>query len=143
LHREKELREIQKIPPINGFDEMIALTNEGKLWKFPINNEQGWAIYSLNFIHKYTTTNFTCFVFKDVNASDAQTPFYEHVFLDNYLEEFPQIEPIQQFMTLALNGISQNSFLSLSEKKEIIEWYKDYFNDKLDIIKEALEAEKV
>ena len=25
----------------NGFDEMIKLTNQGKLWKFPIDNEQG------------------------------------------------------------------------------------------------------
>ncbi len=41
MHHEQALREIQEIPPINGFDEMIALTNEGKLWKFPINNEQG------------------------------------------------------------------------------------------------------
>jgi len=78
----------------------------------------------------------------DINASEAQIPFYEHVFLENYLEQFPQIEPIQQFMTLALNGISQNSFLSISEKKEIIEWYINYFNDKLDLIKEALEAER-
>jgi hypothetical protein len=27
--------------PINGFDEMIAQTDEGRLWKFPIDNEQG------------------------------------------------------------------------------------------------------
>lgn len=45
-------------------------------------------------------------------------------------------------MTLALNGLSQNSFLSIKEKKEIIDWYKTYFNDKMDIIKEALEAER-
>jgi hypothetical protein len=41
-------------------------------------------------------------------------------------------------MTLALNGLSQNSFLSLNEKKEIIQWYKNYFNEKQDLIKEAL-----
>jgi small subunit ribosomal protein S31 len=94
---------------------MIMLTNEGKLWKFPIDNEQ------------------------DINESEeAQIPFYEHVFLDSYLDEFPQIEPIQEFMTLALNGLSQNSFLSLNEKKEIIQWYKNYFNEKQDLIKEAL-----
>ena len=112
---DKELKEAQEILPNNGFEEMIMLTNEGKLWKFPIDNEQ------------------------DMNESEeAQIPFYEHVFLDSYLDEFPQIEPIQEFMTLALNGLSQNSFLSLNEKKEIIQWYKNYFNEKQDLIKEAL-----
>ena len=55
-------------------------------------------------------------------------PFHEHVFLDQHLEDFPQIEPIQQFMTLALNGISQNSFLSIQEKKEIIKWPLYFFS---------------
>jgi len=93
------------------------LTNEGKLWRFPIDNEQ------------------------DIDETEAQIPFYEHVFLDSYLDEFPQIEPVQEFMTLALNGLSQNSFLSLNEKKEIIQWYKNYFSEKQDLIKEALENE--
>jgi hypothetical protein len=46
-------------------------------------------------------------------------------------------------MTLVLNGISQNSFLKIEEKKEIIEWYKNYFTDKLDIIQESLKAEQM
>ena len=58
------------------------------------------------------------------------------------MENFPQIEPVQQFMTLVLNGISLNSFLTLNEKKEIIEWYKKYFEEKLDIIKQAIDDEK-
>lgn len=28
-------------PPANGFEEMILWTEQGKLWKFPIDNEQG------------------------------------------------------------------------------------------------------
>ncbi len=84
------------------------------------------------------------FIFnKDHDQSESKIPFYEHVFLEEHLEQFPQIEPIQQFMTLALNGISQNSFLNLQEKKEIIEWYKNYFNDKLDLIKESLQADVI
>ena len=97
---------------------MIMLTNEGKLWKFPIDNEQ------------------------DIDENEAKIPFYEHVFLDSYLDQFPQIEPIQEFMILALNGLSQNSHLSLNEKKEIIKWYKDFFSDKKDLIVTALENEK-
>ena len=46
-------------------------------------------------------------------------------------------------MTLVLNGISQNSFLTIKEKHEIIEWYRNYFEEKKDIINEALEAEKM
>lgn len=46
MHYCEELTEAQDIPPINGFDEMVMLTNEGKLWTFPIDNEQG--NYSLN-----------------------------------------------------------------------------------------------
>jgi hypothetical protein len=33
------------VAPLNGFEEAIQYTNEGKLWNFPIDNEQG-----LNFI---------------------------------------------------------------------------------------------
>lgn len=36
-----ELEYIIAQPPRNGFEEMIKWTEEGKLWKYPINNEQG------------------------------------------------------------------------------------------------------
>ena len=98
---------------------MIKLTDEGKLWKFPIDNQQGMDEHE-----------------------DAQTPFYEHIFLDHHLERFPSIEPIQQFMTLAINGLSHNGFITLKEKLEIIDWYLNFFTEKLDLIKEALEAER-
>ena len=77
-----------------------------------------------------------------IDENDANVPFFEHVFLDHHLEEFPDIEPVQEFMTLVLNGLSKNSFLSVDEKKEIVRWYKSYFEEKLDIIKEALEIER-
>jgi len=41
MHYHQELTEAFSQPPINGFDEMIMLTDEGKLWNFPIDNEQG------------------------------------------------------------------------------------------------------
>ena len=46
-------------------------------------------------------------------------------------------------MTLALNGLSKNSFLSLVEKREIIEWYRNFFQLKADLIRQALEAERM
>ncbi len=36
-----ELKLLYETPSTNGFDEMIKLTNEGKVWTFPIDNEQG------------------------------------------------------------------------------------------------------
>lgn len=40
LH-ERELRLAITHPPSNYFQEMILWTEQGKLWKFPIDNEQG------------------------------------------------------------------------------------------------------
>ena len=44
-----ELQYIIAQPPKNAFEEMIQWTEEGKLWKYPINNEQGL----LSFIEFY------------------------------------------------------------------------------------------
>ena len=56
MHYREELNETFSSPPINGFDEMITLTSDGKLWTFPIDNEQGSkylknfsTVYFLNF----------------------------------------------------------------------------------------------
>ncbi len=65
------------------------------------------------------------------------------MFLDAYLEEFPDIAPVQEFMVLALNGLSKNSFLSVGEKRAVVEWYKTYFKEKEELIVEALEAERL
>ncbi|CAF0780960.1 unnamed protein product, partial [Brachionus calyciflorus] len=40
MHHDEQLKLAQQSLPINGFDELIQLTNEGKIWKFPIDNEQ-------------------------------------------------------------------------------------------------------
>lgn len=40
LH-DRELRLAVTHPPANYFQEMILWTEQGKLWKFPIDNEQG------------------------------------------------------------------------------------------------------
>jgi hypothetical protein len=38
---QKELKSAVTHPPANGFEEMILWTEQGKLWKYPVNNEQG------------------------------------------------------------------------------------------------------
>lgn len=37
----EESKRLMSLPPNNAFDEMIRWTEEGKLWTFPIDNEQG------------------------------------------------------------------------------------------------------
>ena len=38
---ENELNQLRKLEVRHGFDEMVEMTREGKLWKYPIDNEQG------------------------------------------------------------------------------------------------------
>lgn len=42
LH-EKEFRLAVTHPPSNYFQQMIQWTEAGKIWKFPIDNEQGFT----------------------------------------------------------------------------------------------------
>lgn len=91
--------------PENGFEEMIKLTEEGKLWHFPIDNEQGLE-------------------------QEAQVPFYEHVLLDHLLETFPTQGPVRQFMELIIMGLSKNPYISVERKHQTVEYYRQYFEDK-------------
>jgi len=40
----EESKRLMTLPPSNAFEEMIRWTEEGKLWTFPIDNEQGMII---------------------------------------------------------------------------------------------------
>lgn len=71
--------------------------------------------------------------------------FAEHVFLEKYLEPWcPQKGPISHFMELVCVGLSKNPYMSVKQKQEHIEWYRDYFNDKIMLLREvgALPLEK-
>ncbi|XP_060050878.1 small ribosomal subunit protein mS31 isoform X2 [Erinaceus europaeus] len=105
----KQLATVNEQPLQNGFEEMIQWTKEGKLWTFPINNEIG--------------------------LDDDGSEFHEHIFLDKYLEDFPKQGPIRHFMELVTNGLSKNPYLSVKQKVEHIEWFRNYFNEKQDILK--------
>ncbi|KAM4860034.1 small ribosomal subunit protein mS31 [Thomomys bottae] len=107
----KKLSTVTEQPLQNGFEEMIQWTKEGMLWEFPINNEAGF--------------------------DDDGSEFYEHVFLDKYLEGFPKQGPIRHFMELVTCGLSKNPYLSVKQKVEHIEWFRNYFNEKRNILKES------
>lgn len=98
--------------PRNGFEEMIQWTKEGKLWQYPINNEAGLE-------------------------EEASVPFHEHVFLEKHLESFPRQGPVRHFMELVITGLAKNHHLTVRQKKEHIDWFRDYFRQKDDVLKEA------
>ncbi|XP_039329323.1 small ribosomal subunit protein mS31 [Saimiri boliviensis] len=107
----KKLAAVNEQPLQNGFEELIQWTKEGKLWEFPINNEAGF--------------------------DDDGSEFHEHIFLEKHLEGFPKQGPIRHFMELVTCGLSKNPYLSVKQKVEHIEWFRNYFNEKQDILKES------
>ncbi|XP_022207603.2 28S ribosomal protein S31, mitochondrial [Nilaparvata lugens] len=108
----RELRLAVTQPPTNIYEEMIQWTNKGMLWHFPIDNEQGLE-------------------------KEKQVYFSEHVHLEHHLEGWcPDKGPIRNFMELVCVGLSKNYWLSVEEKKEYIDWFRDFFVRKREMIKE-------
>ncbi|CAG9796363.1 unnamed protein product [Diatraea saccharalis] len=111
--KERELTLATSQPPANYFQKMILWTEQGKVWKFPIDNEQGLE-------------------------EEQNVHFSEHVFLDTHLEGWcPKKGPIRHFMELVCVGLSKNAFYTVKEKQEHIMWYKDYFESKKDLLTEV------
>lgn len=90
--------------PLNGIEELIRLTEEGKLWRFPIDNEQGLD-------------------------AEKKVPFEEHVFLEDHLEDFPKTQYVQSFMKTVTSGLARNHWMSVDRKLEVINFYKDFFTN--------------
>lgn len=109
-----ELRLATTHPPSNYFEKMAIWTEHGKVWKFPIDNEQGMD-------------------------DEMKTDFSDHVFLEQHLEGWcPTRGPIRHFMELVCVGLSKNCYLTAKEKKDNIMWFKDYFEQKKDILSELI-----
>ena len=41
----------------------------------------------------------------------------------------PTIGPVRHFMELVVTGLSKNPHYTAAEKRECVEWYKDYFSE--------------
>ncbi|XP_012222561.1 small ribosomal subunit protein mS31 isoform X2 [Linepithema humile] len=109
---QRELKALTIYPPANVFQEMILWTEQGKLWKFPIDNEQGME-------------------------EEHNVHFADHVFMERHLKGWcPKSGPISHFMELVCTGLSKNPYLTVQEKVDHIMWYKDYFASKQDLLKE-------
>jgi len=108
-----ELTRISSIPPRSAFEEMIQWTKDGILWKFPIDNEQ------------------------DLGPK-GDVPFYEHVLLERHLHDFPNSPLIRQFMELVCVGLGRNSYWTVEQKLEHINWFRNFFNEKMNIFNETV-----
>lgn len=64
-------------------------------------------------------------------------PFYEHVFLEHWLKGFPGRGPVRQFMEIMLLGLSKNPYLTVERKKAYIDWFRTYFGEKEDILRQT------
>nr|SVE79444.1 EOG090X04UC [Daphnia magna] len=107
---EKELELAVTHPPANGFQQMIQWTKQGKVWQFPIDNEQGLD-------------------------EEARVGFHEHVFLEPHLKPWcPRRGPVRHFMELVVVGLSKNPYLTVEQKKEHINWFRDFFEAKRSIL---------
>ncbi|XP_072381600.1 small ribosomal subunit protein mS31-like [Diabrotica undecimpunctata] len=97
---ERDLKLATTHPTSNYFQQMILWTEQGKLWKFPIDNEQDLE-------------------------EEKKVDFSKHIFLEEHLEPWcPQKGPIRYFMELVYVGLSKNLYLTVEAKIEHIYWYK-------------------
>lgn len=110
----RELRLAVTHPPRNYFEKMALWTEQGKIWKFPIDNEQGWE-------------------------EEHNTDFTEHIVLEMHLDDWcPTKGPVRHFMELVCVGLSKNNFLTAMEKKDHIMWYQGYFEEKKETLGELM-----
>ncbi|CAH8466899.1 unnamed protein product [Dicrocoelium dendriticum] len=83
--------------PLNQFEEWLQWTAEGKMWKFPIDNEQDWE--------------------------EQQVPFHEHVFLKKHVDQrLLNCRPLATFMDLVCHGLAQNPHFTVEQKLEHLRW---------------------
>lgn len=110
---ERELKLAVTHPPQNYFEEQILWTEQGKIWKFPIDNEQGME-------------------------KEQSVYFTEHVFLEEHLSPWcPAKGPLRHFMELVCVGLSKNPYMSVEDKKEHIKWFENYFEEKKKLLQET------
>nr|CAH0110864.1 unnamed protein product [Daphnia galeata] len=110
---QRELELLATQPPSNGFQQMILWTKQGKVWQFPIDNEQGLE-------------------------EEAQVGFHEHVFLEPHLKPWcPRRGPVRHFMELVIIGLSKNPYITVAQKKEHINWFCNFFEAQRSILIET------
>lgn len=71
-------------------------------------------------------------------AAELAGSWREHVVFDDFVNSFPQGQ-IRTFISAAASGLSQNPFLSVGEKREHLEFFRQYFVDReSDLIQNSI-----
>lgn len=101
-----------------------------------VSNE---CCFLLKFIEKETMSTLTASSCSTLGLEEeASVSFHEHIFLEKHLEEgFPHQGPVRHFMELVVSGLSRNPYLTVQQKREHISWFRDYFHQKEEVLKEA------
>lgn len=74
---------------------------------------------------------------------EMQIPFTDHIFLEEYIESWcPQKGAVHNFMELICIGLSKNPYLNVQQKREHLDWYRDYFEEKHDVLQRVIEERK-
>jgi len=101
---DREMGILKTQPPRNLIEDMTKMTDQGILWHFPIDNEQG------------------------IDQEQMES-FIEHVFLERHIEEWcPQSGPLRDFMEAVCTTLSKNAFMTAEKKLYYINWFRDYFD---------------
>lgn len=70
---------------------------------------------------------------------EAKNYFTEHVFLERHLQSWcPTKGPVRHFMELVCVGLSKNPYYTVTQKKEHIEWFRDYFAEKKELLESVI-----
>jgi small subunit ribosomal protein S31 len=71
-------------------------------------------------------------------TEELEVYFTEHVFLEHHLEPWcPEKGPVRHFMELVCVGLSKNPYITLQMKLEHINWFRDYFDKKRQILQDT------
>lgn len=63
--------------------------------------------------------------------------FADHIFLEKHLTGWcPTRGPIRHFMELVCVGLSKNHHIGVPRKIAHIEWFRDFFEDKKQLLKD-------
>lgn len=71
-------------------------------------------------------------------VAESQVYFTEHIFLEHHLELWcPEKGPVRHFMELVCVGLSKNPYITVQMKLEHINWFRDYFEKKKQILQDT------
>lgn len=114
FQKHRELKLTITHPPSNYFEKLMIWSEQKKIWNFPIDNEQGLD-------------------------KERDVYFANHIFLEQHLEGWcPTKGPVRHFMELVCVGLSKNPYITVEEKIGHINWFKNYFNEKKDMLQELI-----